>query len=446
MFGFAKPLRARAPVSHWVVVLSVLWLAAPAAAQELPELAIVGLHLPGVSDEVASEGVGLVERLATRTERVRVVAPVDVAKRLAGREALVLETFLLSQGRRYLDDGRGLYERAAPQEALPYLEKAVVALEEAIAAGAENRYLVESLLLLGQAHAASGARPDALMAFERVVQIDALFQLDAVNYPPKTVQLFEDARVRALEVGIGSIAVDTAEPGASVWLDGRAVGRTPVTVEGVVAGERQLVVQGANGRRTMETVRVSPDQRADVRADLDQWVLAGAAKGLKARAQQTQRLYRSLGEHLQADLVLIGGTTPDGPLRMQLYVPRTDRLSKSVSAHSGDDPYAAAARILPQLLDFVRANGDLDADRVSARALPLRVDANPVLTRLLLDPEPPTPTVVIEETLVSNEWMLWTGAGVLGAAGVVGLSVALLSGDGEDSGKYRGTIEVGPMP
>ena len=407
-------------------------------------MAIIGLHVDGVPSDRALTDVGLLERIANRTGSVQVIGPVELSQRLDGREALVLEHFLLASGRKALDEGRRLFERASPNEAIPYLEKAIQSFEQGIAAGAENRYLLEGLLLLGQARAAAGEREGALTAFERVVEIDALLELDTVNYPPKTVQIFEEARVRALGMGTGAVMVNTHEPGARVWLDGRDVGKTPVTVDPVVTGEHSLVVQGADGRRMMERIRVEADRDTDVLARLDEFLLAPAAAGMKARSTQVRWLYRALGEHLQADLVLIGGQTPDGQIRMQLYVPKTDRLSKSVSVHAGEDPYASAARVLPDLLGFVRANGDLEADRVSAKALPLHVDTNPVLTRVLFEVQSVQDPVIVDTPSGSSDWVIWTGAGVLGAVGVAGISTLVFSG--EDEGRYRGTVVVGPLP
>jgi|GEM_PF-1245420 len=427
------------------LVLGVAWVG-EAAAQDLPELAVIGLHIEDFPGERARVDVGLLQRIAERSESVQVVGPDVLSERLQGREELVLEGFLLSSGRKDLDEGRRLYERAAPGEAIPFLEKAAGALEQGIIAGADNRYLLESLLLLAQARATAGDRPGALSAFERVVEIDALLELDTVNYPPKMVQIFEEARVRALGRGTGAVMVNTAEPGALVWLDGRAVGKTPVTVDPVVAGEHYLVVEGSDGRRTMQTVRVEADRDADMVAVLDAYLLAPAASGMKSRSTQVRRLYRALGEHLRTDLVLIGGQTPDGQIRLQLYVPKSDRFSKSVSFPAGDDPYAAASRVLPGLLSFVRANGDLETERVSAKALPLRVDANPVMTRVLFEEvtvEPPV-TTAVAAPIASQDWLIWTGAGVLGAAGVFGLSSLVFNG--EDEGRQRGSVTVGPLP
>jgi PEGA domain/Protein kinase domain len=73
----------------------------------------------------------------------------------------------------------------------------------------------------------------------------------------------------------GSVYVDTRPRGASVVLDGRAVGRTPVSVPDVTAGAHALRIELAGHRPVTTTVQVVAGERARVTVTLERTAAGG---------------------------------------------------------------------------------------------------------------------------------------------------------------------------
>lgn len=101
---------------------------------------------------------------------------------------------------------------------------------------------------------------------ERRVTISATrpsqsLQLDLVR------ERTEPARARSGEAG--SILVDSRPSGASVFIDGRLVGRTPVVLPAVAAGEHALHLEHEGYRRWASSVRVTPGEQSKVTGSLE---------------------------------------------------------------------------------------------------------------------------------------------------------------------------------
>ncbi len=421
--------------------LPLMLLVGSLHAASLPEVALVGLHAEGVDAEQARAAIAVLERSLAEGERVTVVPPDEVARRIDGREEIIVSDAFLGQARALLDEGRVLYERASPDQAIPVLEDAVKAFNATMAYTTENRSLIEALLLLGFAHIVMGDEDTARRAFGRVVLMDPSRELDAINYAPRIVNFYDEVRQEVLSEGYGSIEVLTPLPGAEVYVDGRQVGVTPMVVEQLPVGRHFLAVVGPDGFRNFGIVEIDPDRRGTARVGLDDRALARADDTERGRSRQTEQLYRSLGEYLDTDAILLAGVDDTGELGLQLYARHTGTFSKILHTDPGDDPYEAAADLAPALAAYLTPTGDLRSDRISPSVLSLDVSANDLLAELLLNPEPKWE--VVEGPGASggkSRWYIWAGAGVLAAGGATATTLALMNGG--PGSNDNGTIVV----
>ncbi len=418
--------------------LPLLLLAGSLHAASLPEVAIVGLHVDGVDAEQARQAIEAVERSLASSERVEVVAHDEVARRIDGREQIIVSDAFLGQARALLDEGRVLYERASPDQAIPVLEDAVKAFNATMAYTTENRSLIEALLLLGFANLVMGDEDTARRAFGRVVLMDPSRELDAINYAPRIVNFYAEVREDILSQGFGSIEVLTPLPGAEVFIDGRRVGVTPMVAEQLPVGRHFLGVVGPDGYRNFGLIEIQPDHRGSARVGLEDRDLARAEDSERGRSRQTEQLYRSLGEYLETDAILIAGVDDSGELGLQLYARHTGSFSKILHTDPGSDPHEAAADLAPALAGYLTPSGDLRSDRISPSVLALDVSSNELLAELLLNPEPKWE--VVEAGGGKSRWYLWAGAGVLAAGGATATTLVLAQ-NAEDRGN-KGTIVV----
>jgi tetratricopeptide (TPR) repeat protein len=419
-------------------VLPLLLIAGSIHAGSLPEVALVGLHVEGVGSDQALQAIAAIERSLEDSGKVTVLPPDEVARRIDGREQIIVSDAFLGPARALLDEGRVLYERASPDQAIPVLEEAVQAFNATMAYTTENRSLIEALLLLGFAHMVMGDEDTARRAFGRVVLMDPGRVLDEVNYAPRIVNFYGQVRAEVLAAGFGSIEVLTPLPGAEVYVDGRRVGVTPMVAEDLPVGRHFLAVIGSDGYRSFGVVEIQPDHRGTARVGLDDRDLARPDDSDRGRARQTEQLYRSLGQYLETDAILLAGIDETGELGLQLYACHTGAFSKVLHTSPGSAPYEAAADLAPAMAGYLTPSGDLRSDRISPSVLALDVSSNDLLAELLLNPEPKWE--VVEVGGGKTRWYLWAGAGVLAAGGATATTLALTAG-AEDRGN-QGTIVV----
>lgn len=402
-------------------------LALPVALAN-PEIAVLGLHEPGrTEEEVQSRTTALLDALGKLGKDVVVIGPDEVARRLAGKEDLVLNDLYLGPGIRQLDEGRLYYDDGEFDKAIESLQKAVQSIKEGMAGARSNKDLLDALLLLGQTHLVNGDEDGARRAFAELAIMDPGLEPDPNRLGESATQSFTEVRDAVLRRGSWPLVIDSAESDLDVYVDGRRIGHPNAGGIPLPPGEHSVLVLASEGRRDFEKVSVGPNKPNLFRPDLEKRLHMETATDEKGRSRQTRALYRAIGEYIQADFVLVAGDN-GVETGLQLFATRNRNFSRVVL--TGTDPSSDVA----ELLSFVTPSGDLRSDSVRMEVLPLDVTANPVLTDLLLDPQPGL-------VRTGPRWYVWTGAGLALAGGTAGV-VTVLTTRSED----RGTIVVGPMP
>lgn len=375
------------------------------------------------------------------TGKVDALAPDEVSAVIAGREALILDSYALGPGRERLREGRILYDRAQPDQAIPVLENAARQLASGLALSSDARDLHEALMLLGMAHVGTGDEAAARAAFRRSVILDPTRQLDQVNYPPRVVELFDRVREEVTQGSPAHLTVK-ANRDATFWVDGRRVGEGDHAEVSLVGGEHHLLVRTEDGTSFFQSATIEAGATKTVDAPLDTRALAAPAADAGGRSRQTRELYRSLGAHTDRTVVVLGGVTPTGQVALQLYSPGTGSFSRAMTGEAGDDPVGAALDLAPSLVAMLSETGDVRTDRVSPQVVSLDVSANDVLAGMLLDP--PEAGARVVEVSRGPKWWVWAGLGAV-AAGGGAAAVLLLTPDGEVP-TGNGTIVFGPIP
>lgn len=432
------------------MLLSLL-LTSLAHADDKPDVLVVGAHLPGVLGESATEAATRLEAALDERGVVDALSPLEVSQRIRGRESIVLETFALGPGRERLKEAQLLYDRAQVEEAAPIAEEAVSLLQRGMAVSTNTRALLEAEVLLGMIRIALGDEKGAASIFRKAATLDVTRELDAVNYPPRVIELYDGARGDLAKKSPATLSVETSV-GATVWVDGKEIGAAPVAALSVVPGEHYVLVRAAGGAASFQSVVVTAGERRGVDVALQTDGLGAAAEDNPGRSRQVKDLYRALGEYDKGGAVLIAGELPTGQVGVQLYSPTSGNFSRALTADPGDDPVGALVDLVPTVGGYLSETGDIRADRVGAQVLPLDVGSNPVLAGLLLDPPPikdtsDTPPVVVRKGV---PWWVWAGTGAVVAGAGATVAVVLLQ-DGPETttpteDPDQGSILLGPMP
>jgi hypothetical protein len=101
---------------------------------------------------------------------------------------------------------------------------------------------VDAQLLQALNHRAMGKVKESDDAFRNVLRLDAQYTLDPDYYPPSTRQAFDKLRRELAKAKKVKLSVKSTLPASEVFLDGRSMGQTPLTLE-VLAGSYELTLK-----------------------------------------------------------------------------------------------------------------------------------------------------------------------------------------------------------
>lgn len=415
------------------------WLLANVAFAAVPEMVVVGAHLPGVLGKATDDAAVRLAEALDATGKVDGLTPEEVGIRLAGRQDLILDAYALGPGRDALREGKILYDRAQPDQAIPVLEQATRLLAAGLAGSTDVSHLHDALTLLGLAQAGLGNEAAARQAFRQSVTLNPSRQLDAVNYPPQIVALYSEVRTAAVAEAAATLTV-AAPAAAKLWVDGR---QAPLAEMTLVPGEHHVLVRGADGSSAFQTLTLAPGENKSISPALVPRAVGQAASDAAGRSRQTRDLYRSIGQFTDRDPVLVVGVTAKNQVGLQIYSPASGNFSRALTAEAGGDPVSALLDLVPAAVAFLSETGDIKSDRVSPQVIALDVSSNAVLDRLLFDvPAPPTSAAARPERK-GVPWYLWAGVGALAAGGGATAAILVANGDGSTG---DGTITFGPIP
>ncbi len=400
------------------VLLGTL-LPAWAAASPLPTIAVVGLHQEALTPDQQRRGAAEIVAEIDETAFFRGRMLTDLEPFLRGREALILEDAFLGPGRALVDDGRVLFNGAQPADAVPVLEDAVQALRAAMVTAPSTRELWDAWFLLGAARLEIGLEVEARAAFAAAAALSPLRTPDAARFPPTLVEHYETVRRERTQLG-STLTIEADERDTAIWLNGEPRGVVPLTLHNVLPGENFVHARSPKGFFAFQPVSIPEAGRRTATLRLGDPPLGVPEESRVARSRQIGGLYRAFGRRAGVDLVLIGGTMGE-ELLLQLYSPRTDGFSQSLSIPYTGSAVDEALEALPELLAGVTREGTFEADYRTAVAVPLVAGSNRWLARSLtlsdVDAVPqPTRTGL-------PRWARWTLVGV-GAAAVLGGTAA----------------------
>ena len=193
------------------------------------------------------------------------LARVEQISGAADPSLIEAEDFLL-KARAVLTQGQEADFAMNANNAIRKYEEAIDLFERGLVAAKSFDLVTQSLTNLG-ATWLSLARPErATEAFQRALTLDPHLALDPAKFNPKTVAHFRAAERALANQARGSLTIDGSPAGATVWIDGRQVGRLPLTAPDLVTGEHWIVVGLQEHRRFASriTLRRGLPNRIDV--------------------------------------------------------------------------------------------------------------------------------------------------------------------------------------
>lgn len=131
------------------------------------------------------------------------------------------------------------------------------------------------------------------------------------EYPPRFHVLLDGARAELNKLGTGGLTIDSRPRGATVFIEGRDVGRTPLALGGDVLarGSYRMWVEGSGARSVPQVIRVdatNPKIFVDLAFEGSLWIDGPGLRPLEGRAIDDE-VARKIGRFLGVDTLLLVG-------------------------------------------------------------------------------------------------------------------------------------------
>lgn len=178
----------------------------------------------------------------------------DAASKLLGPQLMEGEVVLdivrprptrsVSELERQIDSARTLFYGGQPERAQELVDRALEELERASPEAKPWPATVNALVL--KALIAKGAEKTKEMndAFRRIARIDLSYKLDPDAYPPSAVSAFESVKKEVMKSKKLPVLLRPETGSAQVFVDGLALGQSPVTAMLLPGTYRVSMVQG----------------------------------------------------------------------------------------------------------------------------------------------------------------------------------------------------------
>lgn len=165
---------------------------------------------------------------------------------------------------RQVESARTLFYGDQPDRALELLRQALAALERASPGPGVWPVTADALTVQALVLRSAGRRQESADALRRVLRVDPTHALDPDRFTPSMIQTFEGLRRELARTRKHALQVRANQP-ATVYLDGRPAGQTPLTLE-LAPGTYRLAL--AAGDRPSFTHPVELKKDAAVTVDL----------------------------------------------------------------------------------------------------------------------------------------------------------------------------------
>ncbi|MCK6552091.1 PEGA domain-containing protein, partial [Myxococcota bacterium] len=142
--------------------------------------------------------------------------------------------------------------------------------------------LTRAHLLAGAIFLARGRIDAARQRLQRALDLDPALSPPRDRFAPEVLAELAAVRASAALRPVGRLEVRTSTPGADVFVDGHAIGATPLVIDAVPAGNHLLRISAPGRTSHVETIAIAPEAPRIVAVELADDPELGAIAGLRA--------------------------------------------------------------------------------------------------------------------------------------------------------------------
>ncbi|MCB9640364.1 MAG: PEGA domain-containing protein [Myxococcales bacterium] len=217
--------------------------------------------------------------------------------------------------------GKKAYEELNPEQSFRQFSKAIKHYKAAGAYLPDAQRLAQALLYIGVGYLLNGQRAQGVEAFRHALIFQSKSTLTGISTESDKLQIFRLAQTEVRKLQRHDIKI-TANTGASVFIDGRFRGTTPLQVS-LVEGEHIISVRRQGYARWGKVFRVKGDQAfsASLTAHAKQaaWIKAGKAAALEGSKEQGEfpAVVGAFGKMSQSNFLLLAQVKR---IKMRLWI------------------------------------------------------------------------------------------------------------------------------
>lgn len=320
---------------------------------------VVGVVALDVSADV------LAEQVRHRLQEVPGVRPGDVLSEATLRERLSPPpgpSVDLAAAKATLDAADTAFNAVEHERSVAMLESLIEQLEKDAVFSVEKRELLQTARLqcarrlmgiagpteTGKAETKNGVRAKAHL--EAALRLDGNIVLDAQSAAPKLRALLQSAQESVQRGTHAAMAVQSRPPGATVYLDGRAMGQTPLVTGPMVSpGRYRLWLEKAGRRSTTRIVDVHDSPLAATINVVVEGALRPAGPGLTMPMEPFDvEDVQSVARRLGVDRLVVVGSGTD-PAARTLTVFHKDGTVVHSDRSSTEHPLTTADELVASL-------------------------------------------------------------------------------------------------
>lgn len=161
---------------------------------------------------------------------------------------------------RYLDQAKEFYKTFNFKEGIALLESTTQGYRSAKSSLTDPFLLTDAYLMLGNIHLGNNDPKRAQEAFHEAVRLDPDREITELQYPPKTVALFQKSRAEFLKKAKSAPLEIQSSPGkAEVILNGDPKGTTPLKLERWTVGEHFVILRSPGYKPQAMKLIVKPE-------------------------------------------------------------------------------------------------------------------------------------------------------------------------------------------
>ncbi|MBW2260423.1 MAG: PEGA domain-containing protein [Deltaproteobacteria bacterium] len=174
----------------------------------------------------------------------------------------------VSQAQSLFDTAKADYENLELDSAIEKLNLSMGKLEGGAAYLTDLSMATHILYYLGVCHSFNGDEAMSSEAFLRAYVLAPDKKPDPDVFPPDVIDMFNIAVSGVHGIGTGTLSVNS-DPGATqVYLDGKFMGLTPVTIDNIVAGKHFVRLVHVGYQLNGQTVVIKTDKTQTINAKL----------------------------------------------------------------------------------------------------------------------------------------------------------------------------------